>query len=259
MTLFDLSGQVAIVTGGNGGIGLGLAKGLAGAGAKVAITGRNAAKAEGALKTLKDLGAEAVFVEGDIREEAFAARAVAETVARFGKLDILVNNAGAHAYGSAEKLSLADWHVDIDTNLTGTFLMCRAAYEQLKRAGTERPHGGRIVNVGSLASKGALSYSVNYCASKGGVLQLTQALAVEWGPDGINTNCILPGWVETDITGGTKNVPGLPEMIAQRTPTGRWGHPDDFSGIAVYLASRASDFMNGGSVTIDGGYSIKLL
>lgn len=259
MNLFDLTGQVAMVTGGNGGIGLGLAKGLAGAGAKVMITGRNAGKAEGALKKLRELGTEAGFIEGNVREEAFAAKAVGETVERFGKLDILVNNAGAHAYGSAEKLSLDDWYVDIDTNLTGMFLMCRAAYPELKRAGTVRPHGGRIINTGSLASKGALPYSVNYCASKGGVLQLTQALAVEWGPDGINTNCILPGWVETDITAGTKTVPGLPEMIAQRTPTARWGQPDDFSGIAVYLASRASDFMNGGSVTIDGGYSIKLL
>jgi 2-deoxy-D-gluconate 3-dehydrogenase len=211
------------------------------------------------LHQLAELGAEAGFIEGDVREEAFAAKVVADTVARFGKLDILVNNAGAHAYGSAEKLSLDDWHVDIDTNLTGMFLLCRAAYAELKRAGAERPHGGRIINVGSLASTGALAYSVNYCASKGGVLQLSKALAVEWGPDGINVNCVLPGWVETDITASTKTVPGLPEMIAGRTPAGRWGQPDDFAGIAVFLASRASDFMNGSGVTIDGGYSIKLL
>ena len=259
MNLFDLTGQVAVVTGGNGGIGLGMAKGLAGAGAKVMITGRNAAKAEAALKELSATGAEAGFIEGDVREEAFAAKAVADTVARFGKLDILVNNAGAHAYSSAEKMSLDDWHIDIDTNLTGMFLLCRAAYSELKRAGTERPHGGRIINTGSLASIGSLPYSVNYSASKGGVLQLTRALAVEWGPDGFNTNCIMPGWVETDITAGTKTVPGLGDMIVGRTPTGRWGQPDDFAGIAVYLASRASDFMNGAGVTIDGGYSIKLL
>jgi 2-deoxy-D-gluconate 3-dehydrogenase len=259
MNLFDLTGRVAIVTGGNGGIGLGMAKGLAGAGATVVITGRNAAKAEGALSELKALGGEVGFIEGDVRDEATCNRIIGETVARYGRLDALVNNAGAHAYGSAEKMSLETWKVDIDTNLTAMFLLCRAAYEPLKQAGAQRPHGGRIINVGSLASKGALSYSVNYCASKGGVLQLTQALAVEWGPDGINTNCMLPGWVETDITAGTKNVPGLPETIAQRTPTGRWGHPDDFAGIAVYLASQASDFMNGSAITIDGGYSIKLL
>ena len=259
MNLFDLTGSVAIVTGGNGGIGLGMAKGLAGAGAKIMITGRNAAKAESALAELATLGADVGFIAGDVRDEATCVRMISETVERFGKLDILVNNAGAHAYGSAEKLSLDDWHVDIDTNLTGMFLLCRAAYPHLKSAGATRPHGGRIINVGSLASTGALAYSVNYCASKGGVLQLTKALAVEWGPDGINTNTILPGWVETDITASTKGVDGLPEMIAGRTPTGRWGQPDDFAGIAVYLASRASDFMNGAGITIDGGYSIKLL
>jgi 2-deoxy-D-gluconate 3-dehydrogenase len=259
MNLFDLTGTVAVVTGGNGGIGLGMAKGLAGAGAKVMITGRNAGKAEGALNELAALGGAVGFIEGDVRDEATCARIIAETVARFGQLDILVNNAGAHAYGSAEKLTLDDWYVDIDTNLTGMFLLCRAAYPELKKAGAARPHGGRIINVGSLASTGALAYSVNYCASKGGVLQLTKALAVEWGLDGINTNTILPGWVETDITASTKGVEGLPEMIAARTPTGRWGQPDDFAGIAVYLASRASDFMNGAAITIDGGYSIKLL
>ena len=254
MNLFDLAGKVAIVTGGNGGIGLGMAKGLAGAGAKVMITGRNAAKAEGALATLKALGAEAGFVEGDIRDETMPKRIVAETEARFGRLDILVNNAGAHAMGTAAELSLADWKVDIDTNLTAMFLTCQAAYPGFKKAG-----GGRIINIGSLASAGALQQSVNYCASKGGVLQLTRALAVEWGPEGINSNCVLPGWVETDITAGTKTVPGLPEYIAGRTPTARWGQPDDFAGIAVYLASRASDFMNGAGITIDGGYSIRLL
>jgi 2-deoxy-D-gluconate 3-dehydrogenase len=259
MNLFDLKGRVAIVTGGNGGIGLGMARGLAGAGARLMITGRNAAKAEAALNELAGLGAEAAFIEGDIRDEATCARVIGETLDRFGRLDILVNNAGAHAYGAAADLSLADWHVDIDTNLTAMFLCCRAAYPALKKAAGERPHGGRIINVGSLASTGALAQSVNYCASKGGVLQLTRALAVEWGPDGINVNAVLPGWVETDITAGTKTVPGLPEMIAARTPTARWGQPDDFAGIAVYLASGASDFMNGAAITIDGGYSVRLL
>jgi 2-deoxy-D-gluconate 3-dehydrogenase len=254
MNLFDLTGKVAIVTGGNGGIGLGMAKGLASAGAKILITGRNAAKAETALAELRALGAEAAFAEADVREEATSARVVAEAVERFGRLDILVNNAGAHAYGSASSLSLDDWYVDIDTNLTGLFLLCKAAYPALKQAG-----GGRIINVGSLASIGALSQSVNYCASKGGVLQLTKALAVEWGPEGINVNAVLPGWVETDITAGTKTVPGLPEMIAARTPTPRWGQPDDFSGIAVFLASPASAFVNGAGIVIDGGYSVRLL
>jgi 2-deoxy-D-gluconate 3-dehydrogenase len=234
-------------------------RGWPGQGATVVITGRNAAKAEGALAELRALGGEVAFIEGDVREEATCNRIISETLERFGRLDILVNNAGAHAFGSADKLSLDDWYVDIDTNLTAMFLLCRAAYPALKQAGSARAHGGRIINVGSLASKGALAYSVNYCASKGGVLQLTQALAVEWGNDGINVNAVLPGWVETDITASTKTVPGLPETIAGRTPTGRWGQPDDFAGIAVYLASRASDFMSGSAITIDGGYSIKLL
>jgi 2-deoxy-D-gluconate 3-dehydrogenase len=259
MNLFDLTGKVAIVTGGNGGIGLGMAKGLVGAGAKVVITGRNAAKAEEAMSALAALGGQAAFVEGDVRDEATCARIVSETVERFGRLDILINNAGAHAYGTADTLSLDDWYVDIDTNLTAMFLLCRAAYPHLKKVGAETPHAARIINVGSLASTSALSYSVNYCASKGGALQLTRALAVEWGGQGINVNAVLPGWVETEITASTKGVEGLPEMIAGRTPTGRWGQPDDFAGIAVYLASGASNFMNGAAITLDGGYSIRLL
>src|ERR1700722_16317084 len=155
MNLFDLTGHVAIVTGGNGGIGLGMAKGLAGAGAKVVITGRNAAKAEGALAELKALGGGVAFIEGDARAEATCARIISDTVAHFGRLDILVNNAGAHAHGSAETLSLDDWYVDIDTNLTAMFLLCRAACAELKKAGSGPPPGGRTINAGSRPSRGA--------------------------------------------------------------------------------------------------------
>jgi len=230
-TPFDLRGKVAIVTGGNGGIGLGMARGLANAGARVAVAARNIAV--------------------DVTSETSVEAMVGETVARWGRLDILVNNAGINIRKPAHELSLDEWRQVIDTNLTSAFLCARSVYPQLTRAA-----GGKIINVGSMLSIFGASFAPVYGASKGGVVQLTKSLAVAWAPDNIQVNAVLPGWIDTDLTRRAREeVPGLEERVLARTPAGRWGKIDDLAGIAVFLASSASDFLTGTAIPLDGGYS----
>jgi 2-deoxy-D-gluconate 3-dehydrogenase len=249
---FDLTGRVALITGGNGGIGLGMAKGLAGAGASVAIAGRDKAKAETALAALRSLGATAEFVEIDVVQEESCRRGVAQVAERFGRLDILVNNAGTTVRKPPEQLTADEWRMVLDTNLTGAFLCSQAAYSHLREAG-----GGKIICIGSMMSVFASSYAAPYSASKGGIVQLARSLAVAWAKDNIQVNSILPGWIDTDLTRQARvQVPGLNERVLARTPAQRWGSPEDFAGIAVFLASPASDFVTGTAIPVDGGYSV---
>ena len=251
---FDLHGKVAIVTGGNGGIGLGMARGLAHAGARVVVAARNDEKSRSAVRELEAIGSEAIAITVDVTDEASVAAMIADTIARCGRLDILVNNAGINIRKPAHELALDEWHSVLDTNLTSTFLCSRSAYPHLKRAGH-----GKIINVGSMLSIFGASYGPVYGASKGGIVQLTKSLAVTWAADNIQVNAVLPGWVDTDLTRrGRKEVPGLNERVLARTPAGRWGHIDDFAGIAVFLASAASDFLTGAAIPLDGGYSTQL-
>ena len=254
MRLFDLTGRVAIVTGGNGGIGLGIACGLAEAGATVAITGRNAAKGAEAVATLKNLGGDAVFIAADVAMKGDCAR-MAETVAeRFGGIDILVNNAGIHVANIAAKMTLEEWDADFKVNLTGAFLCCQAVYPFLVKRG-----GGKIIAVASVASYLGQPYAANYAATKGGAISLTKALAIEWAGDNIQVNAILPGLVLTEMTGpGAKAAPEFDAMVRARTPAKRWGAPDDYRGVGVFLASSASDFVTGATIVVDGGYSVPL-
>ena len=248
MRLFDLSGRVALVTGGNGGIGLGMALGFARAGASVAIAGRNGVKAEAALAAL---GARSVFLEVDIADAGSCQAMVARTAQRFGRLDILVNNAGMANRKRPEELSPEEWHELMDTNLSGAFFAAQAAYPEMQRAG-----GGKIINIGSMMSIFGAPFAAAYGASKGGIVQLTKSLASAWAPDNIQVNAVLPGWIETDLTATARvQIEGLHERVLARTPAGRWGAPDDFAGIAVFLASRASDFVTGTAIPVDGGYS----
>jgi 2-dehydro-3-deoxy-D-gluconate 5-dehydrogenase len=248
MNPFDLSGKVALVTGGNGGIGLGMAKGLAQAGATVAIAGRNAAKAEAALK---ELGDNSVFIEVEIGKAGSARAMVRETAERFGRLDILVNNAGMNIRKRPELYSAEEWHEVLETNLSGAFFAAQAAYPEMKRGG-----GGKIVNIGSMMSIFGASFAGPYAASKGGLVQLTKALATAWAADNIQVNAILPGWIDTDLTAVARaEIQGLHERVLARTPAGRWGHPQDFAGIAVFLASAASDYLTGVAIPVDGGYA----
>jgi len=251
---FDLKGKVAIVTGGNGGIGLGMARGLAGAGARVIVAARNEEKSRSAARELQALGTEAIAITADVTDEASVEALIAETIERCGRLDVLVNNAGINIRKPAHELALDEWHKVLDTNLTSAFLCSRSAYPQLKRAGR-----GKIINVGSMLSIFGASFGPVYGASKGGIVQLTKSLAVAWAPDSIQVNAVLPGWVDTDLTRrGRKEIPGLDERVLSGTPAGRWGDIDDFAGIAVFLASPASDFLTGAAIPVDGGYSTLL-
>jgi 2-deoxy-D-gluconate 3-dehydrogenase len=254
MAIFDLKNRVAIVTGGNGGIGLGMAKGLAGAGASIVIAGRNRTKAQSALAELRSLGTPAEFVALDVLDEVSCRQAIQNAVERFGRLDILVNNAGTTVRKQPEDLTAQDWHLVMNTNLTGAFHCSQAAYPHMVRAG-----GGKIINIGSMMSVFASSYATPYAASKAGIVQLAKSMAVAWAKDNIQVNAILPGWIDTELTqGARKQVQGLNERVLARTPAQRWGVPGDFAGIAVFLASAASDFVTGVAIAVDGGYSAQV-
>ena len=252
--MFDLKGKVAIVTGGNGGIGLGMARGLAGAGARVVVAARNEEKSSAAVRELQALGAGALAIGVDVTDEKSVAALVSETVQRCDRLDILVNNAGINIRKAAQDLSLDQWRQVLDTNLTSAFLCSRGAYPHMKRAG-----GGKIINVGSMRSIFGAAFAPAYGASKGGIVQLTKSLATAWARDNIQVNAVLPGWVDTELTRqARKEIQGLHERVLAGTPAGRWGGIDDFAGIAVFLASAASDFLTGAAIPLDGGYSTLL-
>ncbi len=251
--MFDLTGKVAIVTGGNGGIGFGMARGLASAGARVVVAGRNAEKSRAAVADLEARGAQALAVTVDVTDPASVAALVQAALERWGRLDILVNNAGINIRKPAHELALEEWRQVIDTNLTSIFLASKAAYPAMKKGG-----GGKIINIGSMMSIFGASFAPAYAASKGGVVQLTKSMATAWAPDNIQVNAVLPGWIDTDLTRqARRQVSGLHENVLRRTPAGRWGEIDDMAGVAVFLASRASDFVTGAAIPVDGGYSIQ--
>ncbi|HXG17099.1 MAG TPA: glucose 1-dehydrogenase [Calidithermus sp.] len=251
--MFDLTGRVAIVTGGNGGIGLGMARGLAAAGARVVVAARNRDKSRAAVAEL-ERRAPALAVEVDVRDEASVAAMVDATLERFGRVDVLVNNAGINIRKPAHELALSEWREVLDTNLTAAFLCARAVYPAMKKAG-----GGKIVNIGSMLSIFGAAFAPAYGASKGGIVQLTKSLAAAWARDNIQVNAVLPGWIDTDLTRRARQeVAGLHELVLRRTPAGRWGQIDDLAGVAVFLASPASDFITGAAIPVDGGYSIQI-
>jgi len=250
MKLFDLSGRVAVITGGNGGIGLGMAKGMAAAGATIVVAGRDAAKNSAAVKELKDAGAEASAIPVDVLKEESCRALIDQTVKAHGRLDILVNNAGMSIRKQPEQYTLAEWHTVLDSNLTSAFLCSHAAYSALKQ------RGGKIINIGSMMSIFGAPFATAYAASKGGMVQMTKSMATAWAKDNIQVNAILPGWIDTALTRRAREqVQGLHDSVLKRTPAARWGMPDDFAGIAVFLAAPASDFVTGATIAVDGGYS----
>jgi 2-deoxy-D-gluconate 3-dehydrogenase len=249
MKMFDLTGRVAIVTGGNGGIGLGMATALHGAGAAVVIAGRNKEKS---AKAVAALGERARAIEVDVADEASVQALVARSVDAFGRIDILVNNAGIAIRKQPEDYSLDEWRQVIDTNLTSAFLCSKAVYPHMQKAG-----GGKIINIGSILSIFGIPVAVPYGASKGGIVQMARSFAAAWAKDNIQVNTILPGWITTDLTVTAKvQIEGLNERVLARTPAKRWGTPEDFAGITVFLASDASNFVTGTAIPVDGGYTI---
>jgi len=251
MRMFDLTGRVAIITGGNGGIGLGMAKGMAAAGAAVVVAARNSAKSEAAVAELVGAGAKNAFIALDVADPASCRDAVRQTVERFGRLDILVNNAGMSVRKPPEQYDIAEWQAVLNTNLTGAFACAQAAYAPMKAQG-----GGKIINIGSMMSIFGGAYAAPYSTSKGGLVQLTKSLATAWAKDNIQVNAVLPGWIDTELTRNARDqVTGLNERVLARTPAGRWGVPNDLSGVAVFLAAAASDFVTGAAIPVDGGYA----
>jgi 2-dehydro-3-deoxy-D-gluconate 5-dehydrogenase len=249
---FNLGGKVAVVTGGNGGIGLGMARGLAEAGAAIAIVGRDEAKSDAAVAGLMRAGARAISVVADVTDPSAVTAMIARTQKELGRVDILVNNAGINIRKPPHALALEEWDSVIATNLTSAFLCSQAAYPAMKAAG-----GGKIINIGSMMSIFGASFAPAYAASKGGIVQFTRSCAVAWAADNIQANAVLPGWIDTDLTRRARQeIDGLHDKVLARTPAARWGAIADFAGIAVFLASGASDFVTGTAIPVDGGFSV---
>ncbi|MDB5072041.1 MAG: 2-deoxy-D-gluconate 3-dehydrogenase [Candidatus Eremiobacteraeota bacterium] len=249
--LFDLNGRVALVTGGNGGIGLGIARGLAQAGAVVAIVGRDAAKSNAALAELRQSGAVAEAFTADLVDQTAVVAMVRAVAERFGGIDILVANAGTNMRRRPEDYTMEQWDAIVGTNLGSVFACCQAVYPLMKQRG-----GGKIITIGSMTSIFGFSLGAPYGASKGAVVQLTKSLACAWAADKIQANCILPGFIDTALTRqARRDVGDLEQRVLDRTPAGRWGTPDDVAGAAVFFASAASDFVTGTALPVDGGYS----
>src|SRR5258708_2572921 len=211
---FDLGGRAGIVTGGNGGIGLGMARGLAEAGAGIAIVGRNEAKSAAAVAELKQAGTKAISVTADVTDKAAVTATVERVRREFGRIDILVNNAGINIRKSPHALELEEWDSVIRTNLTSAFLCSQAVYPAMKEAG-----GGKIINIGSMMSIFGASFAPAYAASKGGIVQFTRSCAVAWAADNIQANAVLPGWIDTDLTNRAREqIAGLHNRVLARTP-----------------------------------------
>jgi NAD(P)-dependent dehydrogenase (short-subunit alcohol dehydrogenase family) len=253
MDLFDLTGHVALVTGGNGGIGLGMAEGLAGAGASVAIWGRNPAKNAAAVERLTTLGADAAAFECDVGDAAEVAETCAATIERFGGIDACFANAGVGARRTRfAEMSLQEWRSVTRVNLDGAFLTLQAAVRHM----VDRGRGGSLAVTSSIASIYGMPRGEHYAATKAGVAAMARSLAVEYGRVGIRANAVVPGWVETAMTEPLFASERFDQAVRPRIPLGRWGAPQDFAGVAVYLASDASRYHTGDTIVLDGGYRV---
>jgi 2-dehydro-3-deoxy-D-gluconate 5-dehydrogenase len=248
MNLFDLTGKVALVTGASGGLGAGMALALANAGADVVVHGNSRSCAETCAAVVA-AGRRAASVTANLKDRAASDRAIEEAIAAFGQLDILVNNAGTVRRAPAADHGDEDWDLVVEVNLTSVFRLARAAGRHFLAQGS-----GKIVNIASLLSfQGGITVP-GYAAAKGGVAQLTKALANEWAGRGVNVNAIAPGYMVTDNTAALRADPTRYRQILERIPAGRWGDPYDLGGAVVFLSSKASDYVHGHILTVDGGW-----
>ena len=250
---FGLDGKVALITGGNSGLGLAMAKGLGKAGANVVIIGRNEDKNSRAQGELLEEAINAIAFKADVTQINEIRHAIAMAVDKFGSLDVLVNSAGVTMAVPAHQMTDLQWSTVISTNLKGTLLCCQEAFRVMKGA-REKP--AKIINVAGVYGFLGGSFVSAYSASKGAVVQLTRSLAVEWAARNIRVNAIVPGWFETPMTATIRMAPDTARGIMRRTPLGRFGLPEEVAGTAVFLASKAADFITGACISVDGGFSI---
>lgn len=254
--LFGLSGRVAVVTGGNRGIGRGIALALAGAGAAVAIMARDEEKNRATAAELRALGVPALALKTDLTRRAELKQALEEVERTLGPVDILVNNAAMAILKGVLEQTPEEWDQVIEINLNACFLLAKYAAESMVKRG----RGGKIINVSSIGGNFGTPIFPSYAVAKGGLQQLTRCLAIELAPHNIQVNSLLPGWFTTDMTDWIRTWPQYAEVmkeVVQRTPRGRFGEPHELAGAAVFLASAASDHMTGAELVVDGGFSVR--
>lgn len=249
--LFDLSGRVALVTGASKGLGKAMAVALAGAGADLALYARDVDALKATKAAVAEKGRRAEFFEVDVLDKACIERNVAETIATLGHIDILVNNAGVNVRKPVLELSVDEWDLVVDTNLKGYLLMAQAVVPYMLARG-----GGKVINMASILGSVGLPSQVAYASSKGGVIQMTKVMALEWAQQGIQVNAIGPTYFETPLVAQLRNDPERFRFIVERTPMGRWGQPEELAGVIIFLASRASDFITGQTIFVDGGWTV---
>jgi len=249
---FSLKGKVAIVTGATRGLGQGIAFGLAEAGADIVCVGRSD-DSETKKHITEDLGRQYLNIRLDVADSKTPDEIVAQTIAKFGKIDILVNAAGITRRFMALEVSRKDWQDVLDVNLTGLFFCCQAVAKQFVKQG----HGGKIINIGSMTSFQGGVKVIPYTASKAAVRMITMHMCNEWARYGIHVNCIAPGYMITNMTAPMRSEPSRMAETNTRIPMGRWGIPEDLAGAAIYLASDASDYVNGFTIAVDGGFLAK--
>lgn len=252
---FDLSGKVAVITGGNGGIGLGMAEGLARAGAEVSVWGTNPDKNANARERLERHGTRVSALRCDVTDEAEVARCFEEVLAYHGRVDGCFANAGIGGRGTPfDDMSAEEWREVLAVNLDGVFHTFKHAARHMRERSDLGDPGGRLVGTASLAALSGQPRGEHYAATKGGLISMIKALAVEFARFGVTAHTILPGWIETDMTQGAMSNPKLADNVMKRIPVRRWGQPEDFAAIAVYVMSDASAYHTAETFLIDGGY-----
>jgi len=254
--LFSLDKKVAVVTGGNGGIGKGIARGFASKGANIAIVARNESKTEAAVNEIREaFGVRVLGLQCDVTDEEAVKQMAARVVDEMGRIDILVNNAGVNIRKLPQDYDASEWDRVLIGNLRSAFLCSKAVYPVMKSGG-----GGKIINIGSMTTIFGGAKLGPYSASKGGIVQMARSMACAWAADNIQVNSILPGWIDTELTRQARiDLAGLNESVISRTPERRWGKPEDLAGAAIFLASAASDYVTGVALPVDGGFSINVL
>jgi len=248
--MFELKGKTAIVTGASRGIGEAIAKGFAKAGADLVLVSRNLSALEKVAKEIEGIGRKALPMAADIGNPDDIQKTVAAALKIFPRIDILVNNAGiSPVLKKAEEMDLKDWEQIVRVNLTGTFLFCQAVGKVMIQQG-----GGKIINMATVGAVVGFPRQIGYCATKGGILQLTKVLAIEWTRYNIQVNAIGPAYLETELTKGMRESQIISENLLRRTPMGRFGKPEEIVGAAIYLASDASSYVTGQTLFVDGGW-----